>query len=508
MTTSINPTEHEIRRTVKSEVAAIFRSGPSQRTLWLTTFAFFLTFVIWFNMAPFALSIAKTVGLNKLQIAALLLCNLVLAVPGRVLAGRLLDRYGPRRLFGWLLIFSAVPNSIFAFSHTFMALAISRLALGLVGSGFVIGIRLVAEWYDREHIGIAEGFYGGWGNFGSAGAALLLPTLASLFVQGPDGWRWAVFVSGLVGAGYGLAFMGLVKDAPDGRPFVKAKSASSLEVSSKAGLVGLLALQVPLIMILGVVVNRLKAGHVFSPEAAIIAYILLAALLVYQSFTAISLNRPVLKNEQLDSSKYPFSSVVLLSLTYAVTFGTELTMVSLLPTYFATTFGLKVAAAGVAGSAFAFTNLVTRPGGGIFSDLAKSRSRTLSIFLFGSAVSFFILAQLKSSWPLIVGIVAVALTSIFIQGGNGATFAMVPGIRKDITGQVAGIVGAYGNVGGLVLSSILYYTATKGSVGDVHLMFLAISGAALIVGVLCRVFLKENTISSLPHSDEKVSSLV
>lgn len=157
---SVKPTA--TTRDFKSEFTAVFRKSDSSKTLWMTTFAFFLTFVIWFNMAPFALSIAKTVGLNKLQIAALLLCNLVLAVPGRVLAGRLLDRYGPRKLFGWLLITMAVPNAIFAFSSSFMELAVSRLFIGLVGSGFVIGIRLVSEWHDSDHMGIAEGLYGGW----------------------------------------------------------------------------------------------------------------------------------------------------------------------------------------------------------------------------------------------------------------------------------------------------------------------------------------------------------
>lgn len=104
-----------------------------------------------------------------------------------------------------------------------------------------------------------------------------------------------------------------------------------------------------------------------------------------------------------------------------------------------------------------------------------------------------ILAELNRSWPLIISIGVVALTSIFIQGGNGANFAMVPGVRKDITGQVAGIVGAYGNVGGLALSSLLFYTASKGSAGNVHLMFLVIAAAALIVSLLVRAFLKENT---------------
>ena len=38
---------------------------------------------------------------------------------------------------------------------------------------------------------MAEGIYGGWGNFGSAAAAMSLPTVALLF-GGDNGWRYAV----------------------------------------------------------------------------------------------------------------------------------------------------------------------------------------------------------------------------------------------------------------------------------------------------------------------------
>lgn len=482
---------NEEKRSVKSEILTIFKPGAPQKTLWLTTLAFFLTFVVWFDMAPFTLTIARNFQLNKTQVAALLLCNLVLAVPGRVLAGRLLDRYGPRRLFGYLLMVMVIPNTFFAFSHTFVELAISRLLVGLVGSGFVIGIRLVAEWYQGDQIGVAEGFYGGWGNFGSAAAALALPTIATLAVSGTNGWRWAIFTSGLISAIYGAIFLRIIKDAPDGEKFTRARSASSLEVTTKLGLIGLLVIQIPMIVILGIVVSRLRSGHILSTSESALAYILLAGLLIYQSYTAISVNKVIFRGSQSEGASYKFRSVFILSLCYAVTFGTELTMVSLLPTYFANNFGLKIAAAGAAGSAFAFTNLVTRPGGGIASDLSRSRAKTLSVLLIGAAVTFLALSKLTSHWPLVAGVALVALSSVFIQGSNGATFAIVPTVRRDITGQIAGIVGAYGNIGGLALASLLYYTSTKTSIGDVNLMFLVIAVAAVIVALLSRFLLPD-----------------
>lgn len=38
---------------------------------------------------------------------------------------------------------------------------------------------------------------------------------------------------------------------------------------------------------------------------------------------------------------------------------------------------------------------------------------------------------------------------VFVQAGCGAVYAMVPLIKRRMTGQIAGMVGAYGNVGGV-----------------------------------------------------------
>jgi NNP family nitrate/nitrite transporter-like MFS transporter len=178
---------------------------------------------------------------------------------------------------------------------------------------------------------------------------------------------------------------------------------------------------------------------------------------------------------------YPFRAVVLLSLTYGVTFGAELAVVSLLPTFFAATFGLKIGAASAAGSAFAFTNLVTRPGGGLLSDVTGARRRWVVIGLVGTAASFAALALLDGSWPLPAGIAAVAIASIFVQGGNGAVFAMVPLVHPPSSGPIAGLAGSYGNIGGIAFSSILFW-----SHDDARLLFVVVALVAATVAVLCR----------------------
>ena len=141
------------------------------RTLHLTWFAFFLTFVVWFNLAPLATTVKADLGLTLGQIRTVAICNVALTIPARVLIGMLLDKFGPRKTYSSLLIFSVVPCLLFASAETFNQLVIARLLLSIVGAGFVIGIRMVAEWFPPKEIGLAEGIYGGWGNFGSAFSA-------------------------------------------------------------------------------------------------------------------------------------------------------------------------------------------------------------------------------------------------------------------------------------------------------------------------------------------------
>jgi MFS transporter, NNP family, nitrate/nitrite transporter len=467
-------------RPLRLRLSIISSYRTRSRVLRRTTMAFFLSFVVWFDMAPFAVAIGRELHLSPPRLVTLGLCNLALTVPARLIVGALLDRLGPRRLYSALLIGAAVPNTVFAMAHSFDVLVLSRLALGVVGAGFVVGIRMVSEWFPREDLGTAEGIYGGWGNFGSAAAALALPSLAAALADGPGAWRVGVFSAGLVAAIYGVLYWFTVADTPPGTAYQRPRRKGALPVASRGAVFGLVALQVPVVATLGLVAYRVHRAEVLSTRGLWVTFLVLGAYLAWQIALVVRVNQPVLRGEDPDHS-YPFTPVVLLSLAYGVTFGAELAVVSLLPTFFATTFGLQIAAASAAGSAFAFTNLVTRPGGGLLSDLSRSRRRVVLGSLVGTAASFFVLSWLDASWPLPLGIALVACASVFVQGGNGAIFAMVPQVHKPVSGQIAGLAGAYGNIGGIAFSSVLFFSG-----GNARLLFLVVGASALVVAGLTR----------------------
>src|SRR5690606_23850756 len=162
-------------------------------------------------------------------------------------------------------------------------LAIMRFLTGFVGAGFVIGIRLVGEWFPARQVGIAEGIYGGWGNFGSAAAAFTLPTLALIY-GGDEGWRYAIGTTGVMAFIYGIFFYWRARNTPKGSTYFKPKKSGGLEVSSKSDFYFYLAMNLPMYLILAVLTWKLSPGGVglLNVTAVNIIYVALFALMIFQ----------------------------------------------------------------------------------------------------------------------------------------------------------------------------------------------------------------------------------
>lgn len=459
----------------------IFSFTGKMKILHLTWFAFFLTFVVWFNLAPMLKDIQASLGLTKPQVTTLLILNVALTIPARILIGMLTDQFGPKRVYSGLLIVSAIPCLAFALADSFVQLAIARFALGFIGAGFVIGIRMVSEWFPANELGTAEGIYGGWGNFGSAAAAFTLPTVALMF-GGEDGWRYAIGVTGLMAFVFGFVYYFNVQDVPKGSKYFRPKNATAMEVTSKGDLWFLLAMKVPLYIALGLLAWRLKNVDIFAPTTTYLVYAGLAALYAYDATLAIRANRGLFTAEVPEFQRYKFKQVAILNLLYFATFGSELAVVSMLPLFFSDTFDLTPVTAGMLASAYAFMNLMSRPGGGMISD-RFGRKPTLLILTAGLAVGYALMAMVDATWPVWLAVVAAMACSFFVQAGEGAVFAVVPLIKRSLTGQIAGMTGAYGNVGA-VIYLIVY------SLVDASTFFLVIAGTA-VVGFLGLLFLEE-----------------
>jgi MFS family permease len=92
--------------------------------------------------------------------------------------GVMLDRFGPRRVQAVLLLVAAAGSIVFGLGRTTLALAVGRVLIGLGVSGALMaGLKSLAQWFPKERIPLANGFFimfGGLGAYAAAGPSELL----------------------------------------------------------------------------------------------------------------------------------------------------------------------------------------------------------------------------------------------------------------------------------------------------------------------------------------------
>ncbi|HIE02539.1 MAG TPA: NarK family nitrate/nitrite MFS transporter [Thiotrichaceae bacterium] len=475
------------------------------RTLHFTWFAFFISFYIWFNMAPLmgsirdllmdllppeirALPLEEQKEYVSQQIKVLMILNVSLTIPARIAVGMLVDKFGPRIMYSILLSISGVLCIIFSMTQDFQQLAIMRFLLAFVGAGFVIGIRMIGEWFPAKQVGLAEGMYGGWGNFGSAGAALTLPTVALILgnlIDPENGWRYALALSGMVAMVYSVIYYLSVRDTPQGSTYFKPNKTGAMEVTSQFDFFLYLVMNIPLYLALALLTWKLSPANLslLSSFESNSVYVFLVVVYFYQTYHVYRINKNVFTEPVPEIHRYKFKQVALLNISYFCTFGSELAVVSMLPLFFLDTFSMSQVMAGMVAASFAFVNLIARPGGGYISD-KFGRKKALLILLSGLSVGYFFMNLIDSSWWIPAAVAVTMFCSFFVMAGEGAVFAVVPIIKRRMTGQIAGMTGAYGNVGAVVYLTVLSFVPA-------NQFFLVIGASALLVMVLVALFLEE-----------------
>ena len=115
--------------------------------------------------------------------------------------GLLLDRLGTRRGFLCIMIFWSLACASHGLAGGVIALAASRLLLGVgEGGGFPAATRAVAEWFPVHERATAMGII----NAGTAVGAVIAPPLITVVLInanwiGLAPWRWVFFLTGALG---------------------------------------------------------------------------------------------------------------------------------------------------------------------------------------------------------------------------------------------------------------------------------------------------------------------
>jgi ACS family hexuronate transporter-like MFS transporter len=120
--------------------------------------------------------------------------------------GWLLDRVGTRRGFLAIMIFWSLACASHGLAGGVIALAASRLLLGVgEGGGFPAATRAVAEWFGPRDRAAAIGLI----NAGTAVGAVIAPPLIALILAHGDwfglaSWRWVFFITGTFGLAWAI----------------------------------------------------------------------------------------------------------------------------------------------------------------------------------------------------------------------------------------------------------------------------------------------------------------
>jgi NNP family nitrate/nitrite transporter-like MFS transporter len=178
--------------------------------------------------------------------------------------------------------------------------------------------------------------------------------------------------------------------------------------------------------------------------------------------------------------------ILALTAAYAVCFGMEITFDNVASLYFVDNFHLSAVRAGLWAGVFGMMNLFARALGGILSDKAgfrwglRGKGLLLAgvLLLEGLALLAFARAEVLS---LAIGL--MLLFALFLKMANGTVYGIVPFINEKRTGMIAGVVGAGGNLGGMIFgflfrSASLRYAEAFGAIG------MAVVGVAVFVSLM------------------------
>ena len=143
-----------------------------------------------------------------------------------------------------------------------------------------------------------------------------------------------------------------------------------------------------------------------------------------------------------------------LAIAYACCFGMEITFDGVAALYFFDNFKLDEKSAGLWAGAFGFMNIFARAVGGILADKVgnkfgmRGKGILLAAMLLLEGIGILAFA---AAGNFTMAILAMITFAMFLKMANGTTYAIVPFVNKKAVGTISGIVGAGGNLGGMLM---------------------------------------------------------
>ena len=204
------------------------------RILFLLLLISIITYIDRVNISVTARQMMPSLGLTDLQMgqifSAFVLGYALFQVPG----GWMGDRWGPRRVLTFAVIWWSIFTALTAIAPTLPLVSLIGIMGSLMVVRFLIGMgeaaalpnfnRAVANWHPPQERGLGIGItIGGIG----IGSALTPPVTAWIMVN--YGWQTAFYAAGLLGIAIALLWYWYATDVPHQHPHVNEAEAAIIE---------------------------------------------------------------------------------------------------------------------------------------------------------------------------------------------------------------------------------------------------------------------------------------
>uniref|UniRef100_A0A060T786 Nitrate/nitrite transporter n=1 Tax=Blastobotrys adeninivorans TaxID=409370 RepID=A0A060T786_BLAAD len=435
---------------------------------------FFISFLSWYAFPPLQATITADLDLSHNDISNANIVGLTSTMIVRLCLGPLCDIFGPRYVMVCTLLVGAIPTALVPLIKSKEGLFVVRFFVGFLGGTFIPCQMWNMAFFDPQIIGLATALGGGWGDAGAGVAFFTMPAIeTSMRNRGyniSDAWKFSFLVGPLILIVFFAIFMLIFGfDCPDGKWANRTRPPVSAPVTEPSSS----RVSTELKKDSQVTVSNIEMGILVEEDERPKRSVLLRALKV---------------------AFHP--TTLLVALPYAVTFGGELAIEAILGGFYqshARNHGEQWSQqlASNWGSMIGLMNIVCRPFGGLMADILYRKFGLVRVKKYwmlacGLVQGIFLLwLSLDKNLSIPGLIIGLAVMAVFMEAANGATFALVPHINKRSSGIVAGVTGAWGNVGGILFSLAFRYSTLNTNEAHYQRGLLGIAIGTLVVAIGC-----------------------
>ncbi|ETN45069.1 uncharacterized protein HMPREF1541_09945 [Cyphellophora europaea CBS 101466] len=481
----VNPINHKARSIPVFNVINMYG-----RVFFFSWWGFFIAFWSWYAFPPLmTVTIRRELEMTQADVGNSNIAALTGTLLVRFLAGPACDRFGPRWTYIGILAMGAIPTALSGLVRNVPGLIAIRFFVGILGGTFVPCQVWSTGFFDKNVVGSANALIGGWGNAGGGITYFLMPLIYDSLKEdsgltSPQAWRVAFIVPFILITATCLGMFFFCQDTPTGKWSERHNAAKHLLAAHgvqtsvlDAGSRPVDASTDPSPTPSGVATPRndekrtdgypetkrdIERGSVHGSITASVAK---EAHMSEEEMIATARGEIVVAPTFKEACKVFFSlQTAFHACTYVCSFGGELAINSYLASYYLRNFPhLGQTNAGRWASMFGLLNVVTRPLGGIISDLLYARTHSL---------------WAKKAWIVFVGVIsgafniAIGLTdprnesmmfgliagmAFFLEAGNGANFGLIPHVHPHANGIISGFTGAAGNLGGVIFAILFRF---------------------------------------------------